>query len=82
MLVNVYVQIRIHLSLIICIGDNFYKSATYTFEVLSAASFVNEKENLRAIETHISAKRTEISMFENEYRQVGLQLHIINLIRI
>ncbi|KAJ9554368.1 hypothetical protein OSB04_018413 [Centaurea solstitialis] len=51
-------------------GDNFFRSASYTIEVLCAASFVDEKENLRAVETQISSKRTEISKFETEYRQV------------
>nr|GEX29105.1 hypothetical protein [Tanacetum cinerariifolium] len=54
-------------------GDNFFKSASYTIEVLSAASFGNEKESLRTIEAHISTKRTEISKFEAEYRQVLAQ---------
>ncbi|KAK1420020.1 hypothetical protein QVD17_29529 [Tagetes erecta] len=54
-------------------GDNFFKSATYTIEVLSTASFVKEKENLRAVEAHLSTKRTQISKFENEYRQVIAQ---------
>ncbi|PWA46044.1 dnaJ domain-containing protein [Artemisia annua] len=54
-------------------GDNFFKSASYTIEVLSADSFGNEKENLRTIEAHISTKRTEISKFETEYRQVLAQ---------
>ncbi|KAJ0678431.1 putative DnaJ domain, Chaperone J-domain superfamily [Helianthus annuus] len=54
-------------------GDNFFKSASYTIEILSTASFVNEKENLRAVEAHISTKRTEISKFETEYRQVLAQ---------
>nr|XP_043634483.1 chaperone protein dnaJ 16-like [Erigeron canadensis] len=54
-------------------GDNFYKSASYTIEVLSTASFVNEKENLRAIDAHITTKRTEICKFETEYRQVLAQ---------
>ncbi|KAJ0463704.1 hypothetical protein HanHA300_Chr14g0518671 [Helianthus annuus] len=54
-------------------GDNFFKSASYTIEILSTASFVNEKKNLRAVEAHISTKRTEISKFETEYRQVLAQ---------
>ncbi|KVI05627.1 hypothetical protein Ccrd_016058, partial [Cynara cardunculus var. scolymus] len=62
-------------------GDNFFKSASYTIEVLCAASFVNEKENLRAIEAQISSKRTEISKFETEYRQVGLQNQIDDLLK-
>ncbi|KAI3516331.1 hypothetical protein L1887_15245 [Cichorium endivia] len=54
-------------------GDNFFKSANYTIEVLCAGSFVDEKENLRVIEAQISSKRTEISKFETEYKQVLAQ---------
>ncbi|KAI7756965.1 hypothetical protein M8C21_001517 [Ambrosia artemisiifolia] len=54
-------------------GDNFFKSASYTIEMLSTASFAKEKENLRAVEANISTKRTEISKFETEYRQVLAQ---------
>ncbi|KAL7588317.1 chaperone protein dnaJ 16 [Lactuca sativa] len=54
-------------------GDNFFKSANYTIEVLCAGSFVDEKENLRVVEAQISSKRTEISKFESEYKQVIAQ---------
>ncbi|KAD2393784.1 hypothetical protein E3N88_40761 [Mikania micrantha] len=50
-------------------GDNFFKRAGYTIEILSTSSFVKEKENLRAVEARIHTKRTEISKFETEYRQ-------------
>lgn len=55
------------------LGDNFFKSANYTIEVLCAGSFVDEKENLRVVEAQISSKRTEISKFESEYKQVIAQ---------
>ncbi|CAH1434083.1 unnamed protein product [Lactuca virosa] len=54
-------------------GDNFFKSANYTIEVLCAGSFVDEKEKLRVVEAQISSKRTEISKFESEYKQVIAQ---------
>ncbi|KAL4574129.1 hypothetical protein LXL04_020954 [Taraxacum kok-saghyz] len=54
-------------------GDNFFKSAHYTIEVLCAGSFVDEKANLQAVEAQISSKRTEISKFESEYKQVITQ---------
>jgi hypothetical protein len=52
------------------LGDNFFKSATYTIEVLCAAPFSEEKENLRNVEAQILSKRAEISKFESEYREV------------
>ncbi|EEF42270.1 altered response to gravity (arg1), plant, putative [Ricinus communis] len=54
-------------------GDNFFKSASYSVEALSAASFTEEKANLRAVEAQILAKRVEISKFETEYREVLAQ---------
>ncbi|WJX56830.1 Chaperone protein dnaJ 16 [Trifolium repens] len=54
-------------------GDNFFKSATYTIEVLCAAPFSEEKENLRNVEAQILSKRAEISKFESEYREVLAQ---------
>lgn len=54
-------------------GDNFFKSANYTIEVLCAAPFSEEKENLRNVETQILSKRAEISKFESEYREVLAQ---------
>lgn len=52
------------------VGDNFFKSANYTIEVLCAAPFNEEKENLRNVEAQILSKRAEISKFESEYREV------------
>ncbi|EYU18075.1 hypothetical protein MIMGU_mgv1a019866mg, partial [Erythranthe guttata] len=51
-------------------GDNFFKSVSYTIEVLSAASFPEEKESLRSVEGQILSKRVELSKFETEYREV------------
>uniref|UniRef100_A0A6N2K3C8 J domain-containing protein n=1 Tax=Salix viminalis TaxID=40686 RepID=A0A6N2K3C8_SALVM len=54
-------------------GDNFFKSASYSIEALCAAPFVEEKANLRDVEAEILAKRTEMSGFETEYREVLAQ---------
>ncbi|KAK3013319.1 hypothetical protein RJ639_009290 [Escallonia herrerae] len=54
-------------------GDNFFKSVSYTIEALCAAPFVEEKENLRAVEAQILSKRVDISKFETEYREVLAQ---------
>ncbi|CAI9756260.1 unnamed protein product [Fraxinus pennsylvanica] len=51
-------------------GDNFFKSASYTIEALCAAPFIEEKENLRNVETQILSKRVELSKFETEYKEV------------
>ncbi|VAI60929.1 unnamed protein product [Triticum turgidum subsp. durum] len=52
------------------LGDNFFKSATYTLEVVCAEPFSTEKEKLRSVEAKILAKRSELSKFESEYREV------------
>ena len=64
-------------------GDNFFKSANYTIEVVSAESFPAEKEMLRNVEAKILTKRAELSKFESEYREVSAQvvLYCFNLIR-
>ncbi|KAF6143254.1 hypothetical protein GIB67_039037 [Kingdonia uniflora] len=54
-------------------GDNFFKSASYTIEVLCAAPFSEEKEKLRDVEGQILTKRVELSKFEIEYREVLAQ---------
>ncbi|KAJ9709098.1 hypothetical protein PVL29_000862 [Vitis rotundifolia] len=54
-------------------GDNFFKSVSYTIEALCTAPFVEEKENLRAVEAQILTKRVELSKFETEYREVLTQ---------
>ncbi|PAN25052.1 hypothetical protein PAHAL_4G271000 [Panicum hallii] len=51
-------------------GDNFFKSANYTIEVVSGESFPAEKEMLRNVEAKILTKRAELSKFESEYREV------------
>lgn len=56
------------------LGDNFFKSASYTIEVVCAEPFSAEKERLRSVEAKIIAKRSELSKFESEYREVYLQL--------
>lgn len=54
------------------LGDNFFKSASYTIEALCAAPFGQEKESLRDIEAQILSKRAELSKFESEYREVRI----------
>jgi len=51
-------------------GDNFFRSASYTIEVVCAEPFSDQKEKLRSVETKIIAKRSELSKFESEYREV------------
>ncbi|KAI4386478.1 hypothetical protein MLD38_004409 [Melastoma candidum] len=50
-------------------GDNFFKSATYTIEALSAKSHEETTEKLKDIEAQILRKRTELRQFETEYRK-------------
>ncbi|XP_075479377.1 chaperone protein dnaJ 16-like [Primulina tabacum] len=54
-------------------GDNFFKSISYTIEILFSAPFPEERENLRTVEAQILSKRVELSMFETEYRGVLAQ---------
>ncbi|KAF4391665.1 hypothetical protein F8388_005430 [Cannabis sativa] len=54
-------------------GDNFFKSVSYTIEALCAEPFIEEKDNLRAVESEILTKRVELSKFEAEYREVLAQ---------
>ncbi|TMW84233.1 hypothetical protein EJD97_025576 [Solanum chilense] len=54
-------------------GDNFFKSVSYTIEVVCAEPFTEVKENLRAVEAQILSKRVELSKFETEYREVLTQ---------
>ncbi|CAG7899382.1 unnamed protein product [Brassica rapa] len=51
-------------------GDNFFKSVSYTIQVLCAASFTQEKEDLRSVEAQILNKRAELAKFETEYREI------------
>lgn len=52
------------------LGDNFFKSASYRIEALSAAPFTEEKEDLREVESQILTKRAELAKFETEYKEV------------
>ncbi|KAG2257404.1 hypothetical protein Bca52824_076698 [Brassica carinata] len=54
-------------------GDNFFKSVSYTIQVLCAVSFTQEKEDLRSVEAQILNKRAELAKFETEYREVLVQ---------
>ncbi|GJM86797.1 hypothetical protein PR202_ga02689 [Eleusine coracana subsp. coracana] len=70
---NSAVQRNIQSSLLLCLlycVDNFFKSASYTIEVVCAEPFSAEKERLRTVESKILAKRSELSKFESEYREV------------
>ncbi|XP_066374912.1 chaperone protein dnaJ 16-like [Miscanthus floridulus] len=51
-------------------GDNFFRSASYTIEVVCAEPFSDQKEKLRSVETKLIAKRSELSKFESEYREL------------
>ncbi|KAG8076189.1 hypothetical protein GUJ93_ZPchr0006g42363 [Zizania palustris] len=51
-------------------GDNFFRSASYTIEVVCGESFPAEKEKLQSVEAKILTKRAELSKFETEYREV------------
>lgn len=67
------------------LGDNFFKSVSYTIEAICAAPFMEEKENLRAVEAEILSKRAELSKFETEYREVStftntMFMPVLNLI--
>lgn len=55
-------------------GDNFFKSASYTVEIMCAGPFSEEKEKLRTVEAKLLTKRAELSKFEAEYREVGQQI--------
>ncbi|KAJ6801343.1 chaperone protein dnaJ 16-like [Iris pallida] len=54
-------------------GDNFFKSASYTIEVVCAEPFSAEKDKLRDVEAKILTKRVELSKFEMEYKEVLAQ---------
>ncbi|RWV98159.1 hypothetical protein GW17_00039009 [Ensete ventricosum] len=51
-------------------GDNFFKSVSYTIEVMCAEQFSAEKEKLQDVEAKILTKRAELSKFETEYREI------------
>ncbi|KAJ3694901.1 hypothetical protein LUZ60_000278 [Juncus effusus] len=54
-------------------GDNFFRSASYSIEVVCGEPFSEEKEKLKDVEARIVSKRAELSKFESEYRQVLAQ---------
>ncbi|KAJ6833679.1 chaperone protein dnaJ 16-like [Iris pallida] len=54
-------------------GDNFFKSANYTIELVCAEPFSTEKDKLRDVEAKILTKRAELSKFEMEYKEVLAQ---------
>lgn len=61
------------------LGDNFFKSVSYTIEAICAAPFIEEKGNLRAVEAEILSKRVELSKFETEYREVCSSKNVMSM---
>ena len=59
------------------VGDNFFKTASYTIEALCAATFESSTHKLKDVEQQILRKRTELRQFETEYRKVIVILYII-----
>jgi hypothetical protein len=55
-----------------CSGDNFFKSATYTIEAVSAESFKESVEKLKSIEAQLLNKQKELRNFEVEYKEVSV----------
>lgn len=55
-----------------CIGDNFFKTASYTIEAVCAKSYEDTTNKLKEIEAQILRKRTDLRQFETEYRKVVL----------
>lgn len=51
-------------------GDNFFKSASYTIEAISAEPFSDSTEKLKSIEAQLLSKRNELRQFEVEYKEV------------
>ncbi|KAH7422577.1 hypothetical protein KP509_12G015200 [Ceratopteris richardii] len=51
-------------------GDNFFKSASYTIEAVSAELFKDSAEKLKAVEAQLLSKRNELKDFEIEYKEV------------
>lgn len=52
------------------IGDNFFKSASYTIEAVCAQSFEEASMKLKHIEANLLLKRDELHQFEKEYKKV------------
>lgn len=59
-----------------CIGDNFFKPATYTIEAICAKSYEDTTERLKEIDAKILAKRNDLRQFETEYRKVGVVVSV------
>lgn len=53
------------------LGDNFFKTASYTIEALCAKTYEDTTEKLKEIEAQILRKRNELRQFETEYRKVS-----------
>mgnify|MGYP006906004828 CR=1 FL=1 len=60
-------------------GDNFFKSATYTIEAVSAESFKDSAEKLKAIEAQLLNKQKELREFEVEYKEVRCGLEYLHM---
>lgn len=58
------------LGLIAFLGDNFFKTASYTIEALCAKTYEDTTEKLKEIEAQILRKRNDLRQFETEYRKV------------
>lgn len=56
-------------------GDNFFKTASYTIEVLCAKSYEDTTQKLLDIEAQILRKRVELRQFETEYRKALARFH-------
>lgn len=65
---------------VICSGDNFFKTATYTIEALCAKTYEDTTEKLKEIEAQILRKRNELRQFETEYRKVEMLLPVLVII--
>ncbi|XP_020972602.1 chaperone protein dnaJ 15-like [Arachis ipaensis] len=53
-------------------GDNFFKTASYTIEVVCEKSYEDTTQKLNDIEAQISRKRNELRQFEAKYRNVTI----------
>ncbi|XP_073004164.1 chaperone protein dnaJ 15-like [Typha latifolia] len=54
-------------------GDNFFKPATYTIEVICAKSYEDTTERLKEIQAKLLSKRNDLRQFETEYRKALAQ---------
>lgn len=53
------------------VGDNFFKTASYTIEALCASSYSETIHKLKEVEAQMLQKRTELRDFEMEYKRVS-----------